>query len=350
MRRLAPRSEIHKVWVYVSCPRNCDGLDEDVGIIEPKPCWIDGSTHIWIHDASAPTIVPSSCSFSHPHLTSSYLLVKILVRLVLAILLATSPPHLISTYPAGSDTPSFQLPLIVSHPASILWSNADCLAPGLLDVHCSLSHLSRSSPRSQSFIPPWSLQSTPEMPLSDLFRRYPEPYHHRIDHPVDATYDLKTPAVPTANEVYNNAIPEWTWDRERGGWTLVYTYQGYHFIAMPDHRITNSWYANYGADHTRREEPAWEWVWDPRVMNWVNRPVGTQVYGTARGHPPAEDLSGGQKRGLWGGSKKAWYTAGGSSGSRSTGTTWGSAGLYRAKARWDSFFGKPGMSRHGWAL
>lgn len=184
------------------------------------------------------------------------------------------------------------------------------------------------------------------MPLGDLFRRYPQPYHHRIDTPVIATYDLKVQPFPTANEIYNNATSEWTWDRDRGGWTLVYSYQGYHFTAMPDHRIANSWYANYGADHRQGREPEWGWVWDPRVGDWVNRPIGGQLFGTARDHPPVEDLSskeiGNQKRGLWGGTGKAWYNTGGSSESRSTGTTWGSAGLYQAKKKLVRFFSNSG--------
>lgn len=186
------------------------------------------------------------------------------------------------------------------------------------------------------------------MPILDFFRRYPQPYHHRIDTPANAVYDLKPRAVPTANEMYNNTTPEWIWDRERGGWTLVYTYEGYRFTAMPDHRITNSWYANYGADPELREEPEWNWVWDPRISDWVNRPTGGQLYGTAFGHAPnAEYLTTTQKRGVWSRSGRSWCTGsrGRGSGTSSHGTgrtttTWGSSGESRGRSKWGSFFNK----------
>lgn len=174
------------------------------------------------------------------------------------------------------------------------------------------------------------------MPFLDFFRRYPQPYHHRIDTPAGASHVTNHRAIPTANEMYNNATPEWIWDRERGGWTLVYTYEGYQFTAMPDHRITNSWYANYGANPKYHEDPDWNWVWDPRVRDWVNRPTGSQVYGTAFGHVPDEEyLTATQKRGLWARSGRNWY-----GGSKAGGSATSSHGSGRATTAWGSLFGR----------
>lgn len=183
------------------------------------------------------------------------------------------------------------------------------------------------------------------MPFRDLFRRYPQPQVHRIDQPEDASYDYKPHLVPTANEIYNNATPQWVWDRDRGGWSLVYTYRGYQFAAMPDQRIANSWYANYGADSAEGEEPEWGWVWDPNVRDWIHRPIGRQTFGTALGYAPAEQPH------------PATYTYSKSSGTswyvgpkvidrrRANGIsptnrmTWGSSGQ-SLKSRWNAFLGR----------
>lgn len=97
----------------------------------------------------------------------------------------------------------------------------------------------------------------------------------------------------TANSFYNNATPEWAY--RNGQWQLLYNYQGLQSLALPDQRITNSWYSNYGVDPRSNEAVTWDWVWDPRIQQWIQQPVGSQPYGTTRGYVPKK-LTREQKR------------------------------------------------------
>jgi hypothetical protein len=90
----------------------------------------------------------------------------------------------------------------------------------------------------------------------------------------------------TANSFYNNATPEWVYNHVRCQWELVYKYQGIQAMAQRDQRVTNSWYANYGVEPRSGEAVTWDWVWDPRVNQWLQRPVGSQPYGTTRAYVP----------------------------------------------------------------
>jgi hypothetical protein len=87
-----------------------------------------------------------------------------------------------------------------------------------------------------------------------------------------------------ADTFYNNATPQWVYDQ--GEWKLAYTYGGLQTRALPDQRITNSWYSNYGVSPQSGEAVTWDWVWDPRINQWIQQPVGSQPYGTARSHYP----------------------------------------------------------------
>jgi len=111
------------------------------------------------------------------------------------------------------------------------------------------------------------------MAFGDCFRSAP-PYHAHGYQPV------------TSNQFYNNATPEWYWDYRRGEWQLGYTYQGIRCRGQPDQRITNSWYGNYGAERNSTEPVVWDWVWDPRLHEWIQQPVGSQPYGTTRSWVP----------------------------------------------------------------
>jgi len=98
------------------------------------------------------------------------------------------------------------------------------------------------------------------------------------------TYAAYGQQAVTANSFYNNATPEWVWDR--GEWKLAYTYQGLQTRAQPDQRMTNSWYSNYGVDPRSNQAVTWDWVWDPRSNQWCQQPVGSQPYGTTRTYIP----------------------------------------------------------------
>jgi hypothetical protein len=111
------------------------------------------------------------------------------------------------------------------------------------------------------------------MPFGNFWaHQNPPPYAPYGQQPVDA------------NAFYNNATPQWVY--HNGQWILTHEYQGLQTRALPDQRITNSWYSNYGVNPRSGGAVTWDWVWDPRINQWTQQPVGNQPWGTSRSYTP----------------------------------------------------------------
>jgi len=112
------------------------------------------------------------------------------------------------------------------------------------------------------------------MRFRDFFQRYQQSTYHELP-------ENRNGPGPSANDFYNNAIPQAVWNPAQQVYQRMYDYQGYRTGAMPDRRATNGWYSDYGVDSRGYQDIRHDYVWDDRNAQWENRPVGGRNWGTA---------------------------------------------------------------------
>jgi hypothetical protein len=112
------------------------------------------------------------------------------------------------------------------------------------------------------------------MAFGDCFRGYAQPYPAYGQQPVHR------------DDFYNQCTPHYVYNSRTGQYHTIYSYNGVEVLGRPDGRITNSWYAGYGVDPASGGPVEWDHVYEPRIDEWIPRPVGSRPFGTTRHHVP----------------------------------------------------------------